>query len=57
MIDTTLVPFAIAFVVLGAVVAAVATAVIVDAVRELRSTPRPVVVSIDRPGQELGRVA
>lgn len=57
MIDTTLVPFAIAFVAFAAVVAVASATAIVIAVRQLRSTPGPVVVSVAGPQRELSRVA
>ena len=59
MIDTTLVPFAYGFLVLAAVVSAVAIAAIVVALRDLRGTSAtPVVVSVIGPsGHDFSRAA
>ena len=57
MIDSTLVAFGYAFLVFAGLVSVLAAVGIVVAVRELRSTPTDVVVSVAGPQHELGRAA
>ncbi|MDF1606231.1 hypothetical protein [Nocardioides sp. YIM 152315] len=57
MIDSTVVAFGYAFLAFAGLVSAFAVAGIALALRELRSTPAEVVVTVAGPQRELSRVA
>jgi hypothetical protein len=57
MIETALVPFAYGFLVIAAVAFAVAVAAIAVALRDLRGTTTPVLVTFSGPSERFSRAA